>query len=316
MTDIILQTINEMMGFVPKTVFIMFCSISIMYIIIKNGLLKYLCKFFKPVVSILKLPEQVVASSMIALGSALSANIMLSELNKKNILTDDETYLGGILNTVSITLKEIFTYQLAIIMPILGLKAGLIYLLCFVSAAVIKCVYIYSYKKMKSYSENLIKFEKTSSEKKNVIELSYKKQMKIFLKTSLIYISITFIILFAMNAGLAEYIKNFVAPLTKILKLPSELSVPIAAFIFSPIVGASAVGSLLKKNIVNDIDAAFAVILGSLLMLPLFSLRGGLARNISIFGTKLGVRIISTSTILSMISRLIFVAAILIYKAV
>ncbi|MFH1666838.1 MAG: hypothetical protein ABIA17_04625 [Elusimicrobiota bacterium] len=314
--EILYLTINEMLKFVPKTVFVMFCSLTITYFIIKNGFLSYLCKISRPVTYFLKLPEQAAATSVLAFGSVLSANIMLSEFYQKNIISEEEAYLGALLNGISVTVKEIFTYQFPVIMPILGFKAGLIYFLCFTSAAVIKYFYIYFYLRF-SKGNNKIKNDFIQlNEPKSEIELSYKKQIKTFLKLSAVYISVTFLILFALNAGLTVYFEKAVKPINEFLMLPSVLAVPVSIFIFSPVAGASAIGSLLTKNTISDIDAALAIILGSLLLLPLYTLRGNMSRSVSIFGTKLGIKIVTTSTALTMLSRLIFIVIILIYKGV
>jgi len=313
------KTINEMVKFVPNTIFIMFCSITITYIMIKKGLFIYINKIIKPINNILKLPEQITLSSIVAFGSALSANIMLVEFYKMKMITERETYLGAILNSTSVTIKEIFTYQFPIIMPLLGLKSGIIYFFCFVSSIFIKWVYIYLYlkcdKKVINQRESGTKDSKTFINKQQPkINISYKQQIKLFLKNCSIYIFITFIILYIMNMEITKYFEGLIEPITKILKLPSILIVPIITFIFSPVAGATSISLLLKKECINYIDAVLAIILGSFLLLPFFSLRSGLAKSISIFGVRLGIKILSTSTILTMISRLIFIVIIIIYK--
>ncbi|MFH1260228.1 MAG: hypothetical protein ABII74_10555 [Elusimicrobiota bacterium] len=309
-------TINEMLKFVPKTVFVMFCSLTVTYLIIKNGFLSYLGKISRPVTYFLKLPEQAAAASVLAFGSALSANVMLSEFHQKKIISEEEAYLGALLNGASVTVKEIFTYQFPVIMPILGLKAGLIYFLCFTSAAVIKYFYIYLYLRFSKSNDRIKNDFIQLNDPKPEIELSCQKQLKTFLKLSAVYISVTFMILFALNAGLTVYFEKAVKPINEFLRLPSVLALPVSTFIFSPVAGASAIGSLLTKNTISAIDAALAVILGSLLLIPLYTLRGSMSRSISIFGTKLGVKIATTSTALTMLSRLIFIVLILIYKGV
>jgi hypothetical protein len=55
---------------------------------------------------------------------------------------------------------------------------------------------------------------------------------------------------------------------------------------------------------------------GSLLLLPVFTLRGGLSRNVSLFGARLGLRIVVFSTGLAMLSRVVFIVTLFIYKGV
>jgi hypothetical protein len=110
--------------------------------------------------------------------------------------------------------------------------------------------------------------------------------------------------------------EKLVAPINRLLSLPMVLAVPISIFVFSPIAGASAVGTLITSNTISEIDAVLAVIVGSLMLIPIYTLRGSLSRNIAIFGPKLGIKIVLTSTALAMLSRFIFLIILLLYKGV
>ena len=72
-----------------------------------------------------------------------------------------------------------------------------------------------------------------------------------------------------------------------------------------------------NSGTVNDIDAVLAVIMGSLLLLPLYGFRSGtIARTISFFGPQLGMKVSATSTTLAIISRLFFLILVMGYKLV
>ena len=64
-----------------------------------------------------------------------------------------------------------------------------------------------------------------------------------------------------------------VAPISQILQLPLVLIAPIVIFIFNPIAGSSAVGTLQSHGTVSDLDAILAIIVGSLLLLPFYGFR-------------------------------------------
>ncbi len=94
------------------------------------------------------------------------------------------------------------------------------------------------------------------------------------------------------------------------------LVVPVSIFVFSSIAGVSAAGTLITSNTISEIDAVLTIIVGSLLLIPIYTLRGSLSHSVAIFGPKLGIKIVLTSTALAMLSRFIFLIVLLIYKGV
>ncbi|MDO5652661.1 MAG: hypothetical protein Q4G39_00945 [Brachymonas sp.] len=311
MVDAALLTLQQMRGFVPETLLTMFASLMITYLLVAKGLLKYLAVFSKPFTARLGLPDAVIAASLVAFGSVLSANAMLSELYHKRQISEHDTYLGAILNGTSLNVKQIFTYQLPIMMPLLGWKAGGIYLLCFITAAVIRYVYVLLHAKRNSTARSLDLAQANSAQPRTTI----KGQLRLFVKIAGTYLLITFVVVFLFNAGVGALFEKMVAPISRALQLPVVLAVPMAVFIFNPIAGAAAVGTLRNNGTVNDVDAVLAVIMGSLLLLPLYGFRSGtIARTVSFFGPRLGMKVSATSTTLAIISRLIFLALVMGYK--
>ena len=154
-TDAALLTLQQMSGFVHETLLTTFVSLMITYLLVAKGFLKHLADFSKPFTARIGLPDTVIAASLVALGSVLSANAMLSELYRQRQITEKDTYLGAILNGTSLNVKQIFTYQLPIMVPLLGWKAGGIYLLCFVSAAVIRYCYVLFHVRQNSQVRNV-----------------------------------------------------------------------------------------------------------------------------------------------------------------
>jgi hypothetical protein len=196
---------------------------------------------------------------------------------------------------------------------LLGWKAGGIYLLCFLSAAVIRYGYVLFHVRQ-SKQVRSVDFSQADS---HAPRTTMKKQLQLFVKIAGTYLAITFCVVFLFNAGVGVMFEKMVAPISHALQLPVVLAVPIAVFIFNPIAGAAAVGTLRNSGTVNDIDAVLAVIMGSLLLLPLYGFRSGtIARTISFFGPQLGMKVSATSTTLAIISRLFFLILVMGYKLV
>ncbi|MFH1153884.1 MAG: hypothetical protein V1793_08710 [Pseudomonadota bacterium] len=307
-------TLGQMAGFVPRTLLIMFCSMAIAWYVINSPLFTRVCRLSRPLTRLLKLPEAAAATSVLAFGSLVSANILLAQCYRDNLISKSQAYLGALLNGASLNVKEVFTYQIPVILPILGLKAGLLYLCCFASAAVLKWGYIMLHTHLVNSEPASVTAPAADPASQQPQSVSFRQQVRLFGRLALVYVLVTFVILFLCNHGLNLVFEALVQPINTLLGLPTVVAVPISVFIFSPIAGASALGSLISAQTVTPLDGAMAIMVGSFLLLPIFALRGSLSRHISIFGPGLGIRIVATSTGLGMLSRLVFVIILHLYK--
>jgi hypothetical protein len=147
-------------------------------------------------------------------------------------------------------------------------------------------------------SQNLIK-----PNFKNALINAFKKQKITFLKIGLTFLFMTFFVILLKNSNSLEGIKNYVKPITITFQLPASCVIPITTYILSPLVGATSIGALIRSNTINEYQAIIATLLGSLLMLPVFALRYSLPSYTAIFGIRLGLIILSVSTLISMFSK-------------
>lgn len=102
------------------------------------------------------------------------------------------------------------------------------------------------------------------------------------------------------------YLADYVQPLTEFFKLRPASVIPVGTYMFSPLVGASLIGTMIKDGILSDLQGFTACLLGSLLMLPIFAVRYSLAKYVSIFGFSMGSKILFVSTGLGMLNRVVF----------
>jgi len=75
---------------------------------------------------------------VISLGSALAANTMIARLQSEGQLSERQALLTAVLNSVPVYFRELFTYQLAFVIPLLGLFVGGVYALISIATGVIK----------------------------------------------------------------------------------------------------------------------------------------------------------------------------------
>ena len=321
MENIFIKTLQNTFSFVPPILIIMFFSLFISGLLVESGVIRKLEFIAKPLVRSANLPKEAGFGFLISFGSPLAGNIFLAQSYRKGLINKEEAFVSSLFCSVPVYIKETFTYQIPVMIPVLGLKIGGIYFLSFLLSGFAKLFFVISFGKIRlkknSHNKDSDNFsfkhfiQPVKRKFMNIVLSTFKSQTKLFLKVSSFFVSMTFIVFLLINIGFLNKVKNVVEPLTGIFKLPSESILPITTYIFNPLLGATSVSTLVKEGKLNDFQAIVTCMLGGFLMLPVFSFRSSLPKYTSIFGFNLGMSIILVSTFLGMFVRGIFLFAFL-----
>lgn len=317
MSSIFAQSVIDTWHIVPRVLIIMFVSLYASQVLIEAGLFKRLEFIGRPLARLANLPHEAGITFLASFGSVIAGNTMLAKLHQERRIDDRQTLLSALLNTIPVYLKETFTYQIPVTIPLLGIKVGLLYFLTFIGSGIIKTLFVIVYGRMRlkgpgserrSFDPNSANTGMTSQRKfgrkfGEVFVLAFTRQRKTFLKISAIFILTTFTIFLLINNGVITGLVDYVRPLTDFFRLPPSCVLPVSTYMFSPLVGATSLGAMLKDGMLSDLQGITACVLGSLLMLPIFTLRYSFARYTSLFGFSLGSSILLVSTGLGMLSR-------------
>lgn len=317
MSSIFVQSVIDTWHIVPRVLIIMFVSLYVSQVLIEAGLFKKLEFMGRPLARLANLPHESGVTFLASFGSVLAGNTIVAKLYQEGKIDRSQTLLTALLNTTPVYVKETFTYQIPVMIPLLGIKVGLLYFLTFIVSGIIKTLFVIVYGRMRlkgpesaerSVDPNFANTDMTTQRKfrrkfGEVFVLAFTSQRKIFLKISTIFILTTFTIFLLINNGVITGLVDYVRPLTDFFKLPPSCVLPISTYMFSPLVGATSLGAMLKDGILSDLQGITACVLGSLLMLPIFTLRYSFARYTSIFGFSLGSSILLVSTSLGILSR-------------
>ena len=274
------------------------------------GLMKKFEPLNRPLIKISHLPPEAGLGLVAGIGSTLAANSMLAGFHKDKRISDKEVILSSLLSSTPVYIKETFTYQLPVVFPVLGVFVGMAHLLIFWFSGLVKLFLIILVgrkilpaRSIDSPMDCPDDKKHLSNNFKQIIKRAFKNQMKPFMKIVFIYISITFIILLLSHFGILKIIESQVTPLTSCINLPSNIVTPVATYIIHPIAGISSMGTLLRQGEITNYQTIVALLLGSLILLPVLSLRGLLPKYISLFGFRIGTIIILISTGVSVFVR-------------
>ena len=313
MTTLFLQSFIDTWHIVPRVLIIMFVSLYASQVLIEAGLFKKLEFMGRPLTRLANLPHEAGITFLASFGSVLAGNTMLAKLHQERRIDSRQTLLSALLNTTPVYVKETFTYQIPVMIPLLGIKVGLLYFLTFIVSGIIRTLFVIIYGRIRlKVPETEVRSVDLNSASTNtpdkrkfgeVFVLAFTRQKRIILKVSAIFVLTTFIIFLLINNGVITGLVDYVGPLTAFFKLPPSCVLPVGTYMFSPLVGATSLGAMLKDGILTDLQAITACVLGSLLMLPIFTLRSSFPKYTSIFGFSLGSSILLVSTSLGMLSR-------------
>jgi hypothetical protein len=157
-----------------------------------------------------------------------------------------------------------------------------------------------------------LKEDETRTEK-GIIEAAKKSlrgQTRIFLRISALYFVMTFLVLYLSREGILQSVN--VLPIAQMFRVPPETVVPLTIYVASPKAGITLLGPMIQNGAISETKTLMVLMLGSLFMLPVYSVRSLIPNYTSVFGMKLGLSLVLTSTAISVLVRLMVLAVLMI----
>lgn len=309
MNDLLLNTLDSTV-FTITTVFFMLFLTGLM---IEMGVFQRMSYLARPLVSISHLPSVSASTLVISFGSALAANTMIARLKNDGHLSERQAFLSAVMNSVPVYFRELFTYQLAFVVPVLGLIVGGAYAAVAITTGLIKLLLVVILGRAYLSKDLTYTMEdSTIYASIGIIEAakrSLKGQVRIFLRISALYFFMTFLVLYVSREGILDSI-DFI-PIAQAFRVPPETIAPLTIYVASPKAGITLIGPMIQNGVISEAKALMVLMLGSLFMLPAYAVRSLIPNYTSVFGMKLGLSLVITSTFISVSVRL-FVLVILV----
>ncbi|HYA03803.1 MAG TPA: hypothetical protein VEI04_11885 [Syntrophobacteria bacterium] len=324
MVDLLLKALVDTWQVTPRVLIVMFLSLYGSQVLIELGVFDKLAFIGRPLAKLARLPAEAGLTFVTSLGSVVAGNAMLARLHAEGKLDGGETFLIALLNSTPIYIRESFTYQLPVMLPLLGLKVGGVYFAAFLAAGVVRVLFVIiagrlcyarpARSGLEAQPKVAAAAEGGRPRLRAALVDGFTRQKRILLRVCATFVVITFLIFVLTNSGLISRVVPYVKPLTDLFDLPPSCVVPLGAYILSPLVGATSIGAMLRDGLLNEWQGIVACLLGSILMLPVFTLRFSFPRYAAIFGVDLGSKILATSTVLGMLTRAVFLVIFLVMR--
>jgi len=271
------------------------------------GLFQRFSYLARTLVSFSRLPAASASSFVVGLGSALAANAMTARLRHDGQLSDRQAFLSALMNTVPVYFRELFTYQLAFVVPVLGLYVGGAYAFVSVSTGLIKLLIVIILGRAYLAGEAISSINPPLAKKENsIIDAARKSlngQKKLFIRIGSLYFVMTFIVLYLNAEGILQSLN--VTPLASIFRIPAETVIPLTIYVANPKAGIVLLGPLIQNGGISELKALMVLMLGSIFMLPVFSIRSTLPNYTAIFGMRLGLSLTAASAGISILVRML-----------
>lgn len=281
-------------------------------VLTEMGLMEGLSRVARPIFSFTRLPDACASAFVVSLGSAVAANGMVARFRDEGCLDEKEVVLCAIMNSIPVYFRELFTYQIPIVLPALGLVVGGFYALVFIITALVKVSMVVILSRL-FLGEGICRVPEGGSQKRaslrEAVTRSFRRERRLFFKIAAIYVAMTTLVFVLRDRGAFEAFS--VLPLAEIFGIPPESIVPLTTYVASPIVGISLLGPMIASGGVSTVQAMTVLMLGSMFMLPLFAVRSLLPRYVGLFGPRLGAGIVIFSTGISVLVRLAILLALM-----
>jgi hypothetical protein len=323
MLDLLLQTLDDTVS----TMIVVFLMLFITGLMVEMDAFSCITHLARPLVSVSHLPAVSASTFVISLGSALAANTVIARMLADGQLSDRQAFLSAIMNSVPVYFRELFTYQLAFVIPVLGIFVGGAYAVISIATGLIKMALVLilgraylpadlsaassssvsrlshsSAPSASSFAHFSLSLPQTWSNLKKAAIKSLRGQIRIFLRIAGLYFIMTFLVLYLSREGILQSLD--VLPLAHFFGVPPETIIPLTIYVASPKAGITLLGPLIQNGGISETKALIVLMLGSLFMLPFYSLRSLLPNYTSVFGMKLGLSLVIISTVISVAVRL------------
>jgi len=254
---------------------------------------------------------------------------MIARLKEEGQLSEREAFLSAIMNSVPVYFRELFTYQLAFVIPVLGIFVGGVYAVISIATGLIKLALVLvlgrayladdsssllsdpaqasacDRPQQSSSCQSALTCNQACSRRdayKKAAMKSLRGQSRIFLRIAGLYFMMTFLVLYLNREGMLQSFD--VIPLASFFSVPPETVIPLTVYVASPKAGITLLGPLIQNGGISETKAIIVLMLGSLFMLPFYSLRSLLPNYTSVFGLRLGLSLVIISTSISVLVRM------------
>ena len=289
------------------------------------GVIRYIAALSKPLTGPANLPDEVGGAILTTAASTTAGYGMLAEYRDSGLLDDRATLVAVTINTFFGFVQHIFTFYAPVLIPILGLRVGLLYVgtragisLAITITGVIAGAFLLSSRNINPEAMSEIDSDaradggddtRTVSEKlldagSGGLEKTREILPRLTVVYTLVVLGTTYYDLEALTGGAAD-------PLAALTGLPSAAVPVIVVYAFDTTSGAVTIAPLIKDGTFTAQTAVSVMLIGGIVSFTVSTFKRSIPFQYGIWGAEFGTKVIIVNTSLKILWIAIALAGLL-----
>ncbi len=283
-------------------------------VLVAFGAIQYIAALSRPLTGPANLPDEVGSAILTTAASTTAGYGMLAEYRDSGLLDDRATLVAVTINTFFGFVQHIFTFYAPVLIPILGLKVGLLYVgtragisLAITITGVVAGAFLLSARNVNPDAmidgdaetrtdggDGRTVGEKLLDAGRGGLEKTWEILPRLAFVYTLVVLLTTYYDLESMTGGAAD-------PLASLTGLPSAAVPVIVIYAFDTTSGALTIAPLIEDEIFTARTAVATMLIGGIVSFTVSTFKRSIPFQYGIWGAEFGTKVIIVNTSLKVL---------------
>ena len=306
----LIESIKISAYYTIKISIIVLTTVFIVNYIMNTGVMKKLSNLLSPILRKLRINPLSISSILTCFFSPTVGYSILAEGLKENKINEKEIIGTSLANSFPSVLSHTFTFFIPVVVPILG-WTGILYVLIRLGVALTKTIIGFVYLSIisKDYSFEVPDINKL--DKKENAKKSFKSTLRFAKRLIPILFFMMTLVIYLSKVGFFDYVERFVKPITNLLNLNPNVGILALTEIMNVQAAIVMAGGFLNEGILSSKEVLIGLIIGNVLTFSTRYVKHSLPLHVSLFGAKLGTKIVMVNAAITLLLDIIIIAGLL-----
>ena len=309
--NIVMSSAKIALLYTMKISIIVLISMFVMNYIINTGIMKKFSELMEPITRHLNMNPLSISSILVCFFSPTVGYSILAEGLKDKKLNEREIIGTSLANSFPSVLSHTITFFIPVVIPILGLT-WLLFVLIRLGVAFAKSIIGTIYLSIISKKVDFEVPEISKMDKKENLEKSLKSTLRFSKRLIPVMLITMFLVIYLSKIGAFDYLNNLVSPITNILGLNPNVGLVSLTEIMNVQAAIVMAGGFLNENILSSKEVLIGLIIGNVLSFSTRYVKHSLPLHVSLFGTKLGTKIVMINAAITLLLDIMIIGGLLI----
>ncbi len=293
--ELLVRVLERVVDFSANALLRMIPALVVCNVVLEMGLLKRLMPVAKRFTMLAHLPPEASIPFISSFGSGYAGGAIVVNLYERRVLDERQAVLAAMTLSIPVFFREFVSIFLPVVVSILGGKLGFLYLAIRFLVIIVKTLFIILWgKRYPAQNWSDVEEDRTKKERETMvgkIKAGLKSSYRPLKRMALTIPAAAFFVFLLKELGVFSYPVEAIAN----MGIPSYAVPPVICYVASPMAGLSMIAALYNGSSLTLLEALTVMLMGSLLHLPVIMLRFAATYYLSVYGPKLGTKILFLS---------------------